>query len=217
MVLLQLFLLFQLLQFFLQVARPQWGSAKTSKGCGTTIGTSCKFDICHVCYGNGNLERQHFKVFCERCHSPIWSWPNQPKIPFLIRKIPKHLLFLYQLLLAHSFLLQLLHCLKSFTGQSSKLWQLYDNFDMWMCLHVLDSHSVWLCSSTVHLPEKKRKQQTSPFVQLQLPTFAALHLLLAFGFQPRAKTFISAFSAFWHCRNTLVSQRNKCLNETTSN
>ena len=45
----------------------------------------------------------------------------------------------------------------------------YDNFDMWMCLHVLDSHSFRCCSSTVHPPEKKKINHTSPFVQLQLP------------------------------------------------
>ena len=204
MVLLQLFLLFQLLQFFLQVARPQWGSAKTSKVCVTTIRTSCKFDICHVCYGNGNLERQHFKVFCQRCRSPIWSWSNQPKIPFLIRKIPKHLLFLYQLLLAHSFLLQLLHCLKSFTGQSSKLWQLYDNFDMWMCLHVLDSHSFWLCSSTVHLKKENNRQVLLCSFNFQLLLGCIFFSLSDFNLALRLLSLLSLRSDNW--KDSLVSR-----------
>ena len=54
-------------------------------------------------------------------------------------------------------------------------------------------------------PEKK-ENHTSPFVQLQLPAFAELHLLLVFGFQPRTKTWISGFSGFRHWKNSLVSR-----------
>jgi hypothetical protein len=38
--------------------------------------------------------------------------------------------------------------------------------------------------------KKKRRKQTSPFVQLQLPAFAEQHLLLVFGFQPRTTSKI---------------------------
>ena len=49
----------------------------------------------------------------------------------------------------------------------------------------------------------KPKKQTSPFVQLQLPASAELHLLFVFGFQPRTKTWISGFSGFRHWKKIL--------------
>ena len=57
----------------------------------------------------------------------------------------------------------------------------YDKFHMWMCLHILDSHSFRLCSSTVHAPNTKKDRQV---------------LLCSFNFQLLLSCIFFSFSDF---------------------
>ena len=194
MVLLQLFLLFQLLQFFLRMAWSQWGiwgSVKLSNGYGTTICTPCKFDIYLISYRNGNLETPTLsKCSFKRCHGPLWFWPNQPRIRLVICKIPRHLLFPCQLLFTKAFLLQLLNGsnlkqkpVKLKTMTTLKCGSALKSF--------IQEGTIRFCGFA-YFASVMRQSQTqrlnwnpalllrkSPCKQLQLPFFAELHLLFA--------------------------------------
>ena len=95
-------------------------------------------------FGNGNTK----SVLSEDASVPCGFHQINPKFGLVICKIPRHLLLPCQLLLTNSLLLQLLHCLASYTGLSGRHLQ----------TSTTSSHSLQLCSSTVHPAEIENRQ-----------------------------------------------------------
>ena len=128
-------------------------------------------------FGNGNTK----SVLSEDASVPCGFHQINPKFGLVICKIPRHLLLPCQLLLTNSLLLQLLHCLASYTGLSGRHLQ----------TSTTSSHSLQLCSSTVHPAEIENRQVLLCSFKFQLLMSCIFFSFSHFNLAPGLESLVS--------------------------